>query len=188
MVRLAVIRDVKDRQLLGKSWESYFKLAKDVALMIPQTAQLPGGLPGPKSMTEDGVTISYYPLPIPTGDLLPNIATTDTTMVMSTSQKFSIDLCKTASKPAASGQTPLALDVRIQTRPACDFLDKWIAIAVANPDLIFPGNPAKAQKFKKSQPMISALIQSMRSVSGFESKVFEENGQRRTTTRIDWKE
>lgn len=188
MLRLAVIKEVQDRKLLAQSWESYFKLAKDVALLIPQTSQMPGGLPEPKSMTENGVTVSYYPLPIATGDLLPNIAATDSAMVMSTSLKYSVDLAKAASAPAVAGQQPLAVDVRIRTKPACDFLDKWIAIAIANPELVFSGKPDKAEKFKKAQPAISASIQALRSVTGLESKMFEENGLRRTTIRIDWKE
>jgi len=188
MLRLAIIRDVQDRKLLAQSWENYFKLARDVALMIPKTAQIPGGLPGPKTEVVDGITLSYYPLPLPTGDLLPNVATTDTTLVMSTSQKYSIELSKAASKPAASGQKPLAIDVKINTKAACDFLDKWIAIAIANPDLIFMGKPDKAEQFKKNQPAFSALIQSAKSVSGFECQMFKENGLHRTTTRIGWKE
>ena len=188
MMRLAVIREVQDRKLLSQSWENYFKTARDVALMVPQTAQIPGGLPEPKSETVDGIMLSYYPLPVPTGDLLPNIATTDNTMIMSTSQKYAIELSKAADRPPAPGQKPAAIDLRIKTKALCDFLDAWISVAVANPDLVFPGKPEKVEKFKKNQPALSALIQSARSVTGAETKVFEENGQRRTTTRIHWKE
>jgi hypothetical protein len=188
MLRLAVVKDVQDRKLLAQSWESYFKLARDVALLIPQTAQMPGGLPGPKSETADGVTLSYYPLPLPTGDLVPTVATTDTTLVMSTSQKYSVELSKAASKPAPAGGQPMAIDVRVNPKAACDFLDKWMAVVAANPDLFFPGKPERAEEFKKRLPAISALIQSARSVSGIECQVFEEKGQRRTTTRIGWKE
>jgi hypothetical protein len=149
---------------------------------------MPGGLPGPKSQTADGITLSYYPLPLPMGDLLPNVATTDTTLVMSTSQKYSVDLAKAASRLPAADQKPLAVDVRVNTGAACDFLDKWIALAAANPDLIFAGKPDKAEEFKKKQPAVSAMIQSMRSVSGIECQVFEESGLRRVTTRLVWKE
>ena len=82
----------------------------------------------------------------------------------------------------------MILDLRIQSKAACDFLDHWIAVALANPDLIFAGKPEKAAAFKQNQPALSRLIQSARSVTGLEGELFEENGVRRTTLRIGWKE
>ena len=187
MPRLALLRDVRDRKLLTQSWESYFKIARDVAVMIPQTAQIPGGLPEPKFTTQDGITVSYYPLPLATGDLLPNIATTDHTLVMSSSQSYAIDLTKAMAKPQGAAKSVI-IDLRLQTKAACDFLDQWVTIAIANPELIFPGKPEAAAEFKLRQPGISLLIRSARSISEVECQVFEENGLHRTTTRIGWKE
>jgi hypothetical protein len=184
MLRFAVLRDVKDRALLGESWKSYFKLARDIALMIPQTAQLPGGLPEPRSETVDGVTLSYYPLPLPTGDLLPNVAVTDKTLVFTTSRAYGLALSKAVAAP--STQKPAMLDFRLNIRAASDFADLWLAIAAQNPELFFQGNQAKADDFKKAQPGVSALLHSLRSVSGMDMQVFEENGVRRTSSAIRW--
>ena len=188
MLRLGLIRDIRDRKLLTQSWESYFKIARDIAMMIPQTAKIPGGLSEPKFETEDGITFSYYPLPLSTGDLIPNIATTDRTFVMSSSRKYSIELTKATAKPLLPGANPIIIDLRIQTKAACDFLDQWIAVAIENPDILFPNQPKNAADFKLNQPNISLFIKAARSVSGIESKVFEEKGQPRVTTRIGWKE
>jgi hypothetical protein len=184
MLRFAVLRDVKDRAMLGESWKSYFKLARDIALMIPQTAQLPGGLPEPRSETVDGVTLSYYPLPLPTGDLLPNVAVTDKTLVFTTSRAYGLELSKAVAKPAT--QKPAMLDFRLNIRAACDFGDLWLALVAQNPELFFQGNQAKADDFKKAQPGVSALLHSLRSVSGMDVQVFEENGVRRTSSAIQW--
>jgi hypothetical protein len=186
--RLGIMREVQDRKLLAQSWDSYFKMARDIAMMVPQTAQMPGGLPGPKQETTDGITLSYYPLPMPLGDLLPTVATTDHTLVMSTSQKLSIDLTKAALKPAAASQKNLALDLRLNTKAACDFADAWLNLAASNTELFFQGKPQQAAEFKKNQPLLASLITFARSVTGADFQVFEENGQRRTTSRLGWKE
>lgn len=186
MIRVAVVKEVKDRKLLAQSWESYLKVARDVALMIPQTAQMPGGLPEPKTETTDGVAQSYYPLslPFPTGDLLPNVATTDNVLVMSTSRKYSLELAKAASN--APSQKPIALEMQINSKAACDFLEKWVAIVKNNPDMMTTLAPDKAEEVKRRLPVISALLQAARYVTGIECQVYEENGQQRVTTRIGW--
>lgn len=186
MPRLAYLSDVRDRARLGQSWDGYFKLARDIALMIPQTAQLPGGLPGPKRETVDGVTLSYYPLPrFQTGDLLPNVATTDKTFVVSTSRSYALDVSKAAVKPVSS-QKPLALDFRVNFKAAFDFADKWLALAAQNPELFFPKDSAQAENFKKSAPDLAVLLRSLRAFEGIKTQVFEENGARRVSSAIRW--
>ena len=91
------------------------------------------------------------------------------------------------AKPQGAAKSVI-IDLRLQTKAACDFLDQWVTIAIANPELIFPGKPEAAAEFKLRQPGISLLIRSARSISEVECQVFEENGLHRTTTRIGWKE
>jgi hypothetical protein len=179
--------DVQDRGLLGRSWESYLKLAREVARLIPQTAGIPGGLPAPKSEAVNGVTLSYYPLPLPTGDLLPNVAVTDGAMVMSTSPKYSLELAGASAKPLPDSKA-LAVDLRINPGAAFEFLDKWVALAGDHPEVVFPGRPDKAAEFRKNQPGIVALLQSLRAIGGIEYQVYEENGRRRVSSKIEWQE
>lgn len=185
MLRLAYISDVTDRALLGQSWDSYLKLARDVALMIPQTAQLPGGLPSPKSETVEGVTLAYYPLPMPTGDLLPNVATTDKTFVVSTSRSYALEASKAAAKPASDPKA-LKLDFRMNFKAAFDFADKWLALAMENPEPFFQGDANKVENFKKNAPNLAALLKSLRAFEGMDMQVFEENGQRRVSSAVHW--
>jgi hypothetical protein len=187
MLRLASLSYVQDRALLAESWKGYFKVARDIALMIPQTAKMPGGLPEPTSEIVDGVTLSYYPLPLPTGDLLPNIAVTDTTMVMTTSRSYSLELSKAAAKPVQS-QKPVGMDFRLNIKAGCDFADKWLAIIAQSPGLFFQNNQARADDFKKSQPAASALLHSLRAFEGMDMQIYEENGVRRASSAIRWHE
>ena len=187
LVRLAYIRDVQDRKLLGESWDSYFKLGRDIALMIPKLSQIPGGLPAPQIETVGGVALSYYPLPIPTGDFLPNIATTDNTLVASTSRSYSLDLAKRAATPMA-GAKPMAMDLRINISVACDFANRWVTLAGENPDLFFPGKPDQGAQFRARQPNVSALLQSLHAIRELDVQVYEENGMRRVSSKIGWQE
>jgi|GEM_PF-2528991 len=186
MVRLAYLSDVKDRALLGQSWDSYMKFARGLAQVVPQTAMF-GALPDPVSETVDGVVLSYFKLPMPTGDLLPNIATTDKTFVVSTSRSYALELTKAAAK-SAPGAKPLTFDFRMNSRAAFDFVDKWMAIAAQFPALFFKGDQAKAEEFRKAQPDIAALLRSLRSFEGMDVQVYEENGLRRISSAIRWHE
>jgi len=185
MIRLGYLSDVQDRALLGQSWDGYLKLARDISQMIPQAALLPGGIPNATNEVVDGVTLSYYPLPLQTGDLLPNVATTDKTFVMSTSRAYSLELTKAASKAAAPAK-PLTLDFRMSFKSAIDFAQKWMAVAAQNPDMFFKGDQARAAQFQKEEPDLTALLNSLRPFDGIDAQVYEENGVRRVSSAIRW--
>jgi hypothetical protein len=187
MPRLAYLSDVQDATLLGQSWDGYLKLARDIAKTVPQAAMLPGGLPDPGKETIDGVTLSYYKPPMDTGDLLPNIATTASTFVASTSRSYSLELSKAAAKPAADAGSTM-FDLRMNFASAFDFAGKWMALAVQYPDLFFHGDKAKADEFVKSEPALADMLQSLRSFQGMDARVYEENGVRRASSAIHWHE
>ena len=185
MFRLAYLSDVQDRALLGQSWNGYLKLARDISQMIPQAALLPGGIPDATNEVVDGVTLSYYQPPLQTGDLLPNIATTDKTFVMSTSRAYSLALTKSAVKAAAPAK-PLQLDFHMNFKPAYDFAVTWMALAAQYPNIFFSGDQAKADEFKKVQPDLTTLLNALRPLQGMDTQVFEENGIRRMSSAIIW--
>ncbi len=109
IMRLAYLSDLRDRALLEKSWESYFKLASDILPMTPLAGGFPGGLPEPSNKVVDGVSLSFYPLPppLPVSDLLPNVAVTDTTFVVGTSRSYSVELSKAAGEKSGQATKPL---------------------------------------------------------------------------------
>ncbi|MGB8352789.1 MAG: hypothetical protein WCD79_02790 [Chthoniobacteraceae bacterium] len=204
MFRLAYLSDVQDRALLGQSWDGYLKLARDISQMIPQAAMLPNGIPDATNEVVDGVTLSYYKPPLDTGDLLPNIATTDKTFVMSTSRSYSLALTKAAvmavtpptsnlqlgvTTATASAATPaklLQLDFHMNFKPGFDFAVTWMALAAQYPNIFFSGDQAKAEQFKKLQPDLTSLLNALRPLQGVEGQVFEENGVRRMSSAIIW--
>jgi len=185
MFRVAYMSDVQDRALLGQSWTSYLKLLRDIAQMIPQAAMLPGGIPDATNEVVDGVTLSYYKPPLETGDLLPNIATTDKTFVMSTSRTWSLALTKSAMNAAAPAK-PLSLDFHVNFKPGIDFAVTWMALAAQYPNIFFSGDQAKAEQFKKLQPDLTSLLNALRPLQGIDGQVFEENGVRRMSSAIIW--
>ena len=192
MMRIAVLSDLRDRALLGESWNSYFKLAGDIeqmaAQMSPQGgAMFPAGLPEPMNQMVDGVALWYYNLPMPTGDLLPNIAVTDKTFVAGTSRAYSVAVSKAALNSAAAIK-PMGIDVRVNFKPAFDFADKWLALAAKNPDLFFKGDRAAAMNFKKSQPDLASLLQCLRGFEGMTVQSYQENGLPRISSQIRWDE
>ena len=187
MMRLAVLSDVRDRALLNQSWDGYFKLANDVAQMTPAAIMFPKGLPKPETEVVDGVTLSYYKLPEPSGDVLPNVAVTDKAFVAGTSRSYSLELSKAASQPATQA-VPLTLDLRVNLKPAYDFAEKWLALAGKNPELFFNGSEERAADFKKSEPDLAALLQSLRAFDGLSVRAYEENGVPRISSEIRWNE
>ncbi len=140
LVRMAYLSDVRDRALLDESWKSYFKLSGDILQMTPAASAFPSGLPQPTSEVVEGTSLSYYPLPMPTGDLIPNVAVTDKTFIIGTSRSYSLELTKAALQSAPGMPNRLALDFRMNFKPAFDFANIWLAFAAQNPDLVFKGN------------------------------------------------
>jgi hypothetical protein len=187
ILRMAYLSDVRDRALLGESWKSYFKLAGDIVQMTPAAATFPAGLPSPANEVVEGVTLSYYPLPMPTGDLLPNIAVTDKTFVISTSRSYSLELTKAAAQ-AAPASKPVSLDFRVNFQPAFDFANAWLALAAQNPELFFKGNEKEASDFKNMEPDLASLLQTLRVFDGMSMQMSEENGVPRISSEIRWNE
>lgn len=183
MLRLAYLSDVQDAALLGESWKNYLKLARDVAQLVPQSPVLQGGIPDPSKETVDGVTLSYYALPMKTGDLLPNVATTDKTFVVSTSRSYALELSKAASQASVTDKA-LVFNMRMNFLPAFDFVDKWMGLAGQYPDLFFQGNQQKGDEYKKSQGDVTALLHSLRSVQGMDMQIFQDHGVRRVSSAI----
>ena len=156
MFRFAYLSDVQDRALLGQSWAGYLKLARDTAQLVPQAAMLPGGIPDATNEVVDGVTLSYYQPSLQTGDLLPNIATTDKTFVMSTSRAYSLALTKAAVKAAAPAK-PMSLDFHVNFKPAFDFADHMDGARGAVSQYLLPAATRRKRSSSKSRnPILPA--------------------------------
>lgn len=186
-LRLAYLNQVQDRNLLGQSWDGYFKLANEIAQMMPQETRehmFPDGLPQPDGKTLDGVSLWYYNLPMQPSDFLPNVALTDKTFVASTSRSYSLELSKAAA--AATGEQPGSLDIRVNFKPVFDFAGQWLAIASQNPDLFFGGIEEQEAEFKKSEPDIASLLQVLRAFGGMSIRAYQENGMQRISSQIRW--
>jgi hypothetical protein len=189
MPRAAYLSSIEDRALLGKSWSSYFKFAQDLALMVPMApAQFRQGLPQPNGKTSGAITTYWYPLPMDTGDLLPNVSLwKDKVFIASTSPLFSEEIGKSLEKGAAD-QEINTLDLRLQLSALWDFGDKWITVAAQNPDLFFGSDAAKRDQFLQSKSDLARLVHSLRAFGGVEARIFEEKGTPRSTVIFPFKE
>ena len=183
--RIAMIREVKDPALLAQSWQSYWKLANDTIMATPLASKFPKGLPQPETQAVNGTTLSYYSLPIPTGDLLPVVATNGKTAVFSTSKSYALALSEAAAKSTPSAKS-YRFEFKLNTAAGLDYAQQWVNLVAANPDLFFTG-PTGAQKkaeFIKDKPNVDQLLQTLHAFPGIDLQSFEENGQNRVSVFI----
>jgi hypothetical protein len=180
--RMAYIASVQDRALLAKSWSSYFRFAQELMLLVPGGAvQFRGGVPQPTEQTVGDLKIYSYPLPMNTGDLLPNVAIwKEKVFVASTSPAFARDIGLGVEK-GATDPSPAILIFRLKFPALWDFAQKWMALAAQNPDVFFSGDAAKRDQFLKIQPDLAKLLQALRGFRGMDARVFNENGVPRST-------
>lgn len=189
MLRLAYLSTIEDRALLGKSWNSYFKFAQDLVLMLPMAPpQFRNGLPQPNEKTSGALTTYSYPLPMDSRDLLPNISIwKDKVFIASISPMFSEEIGKSLEKSAASQEISI-MDFRLQLSAFWDFSEKWIAVAAQNPDVFFGTDTAKRDQFLQAKSDLAKLVHSLRAFGGVDARIFEENGIRRSTVVFPFKE
>ncbi len=188
MLRLAFLSDLQDRALLAKSWDSYFKFANDLALLAPGE-KFANGLPEPVGETVDGSALWYYKLePTVKGDFLPNVAVTDKTFVAGSSRAYSLELSKAAAAAAAPSGKLLNFDIRVNFKPVYDLADKWLAFAAQDPELFFNDSEDDAADFKKNEPDIESLVNSLRVLDGVSVQIYQDNGQPRVSSFIRWDE
>jgi len=176
MMRIAVIREVADEKLLAQSWASYLALARQLSVFLPPKMQPSGGLPEPQSKDLGGAEMFFYPLPIDTGDLLPNITiSAGKDFIASTSPAYSSEISD-ALKGAASGGVPSALKIDVRLTAAYDFAERWLNLAGEHPELFFKQKPDAAARFTQNEPKLRSLLKGLRLLQGMEGRVFQENG------------
>ncbi len=180
--RLAYLSQVRERPQLSKSWDDYFKIASDLSLKY-QSEKFPTGLTVPVNENVDGVSLSFYKLV--KADFLPNVAITDKTFVASTSRAYSLELTKAA---AAGTDKPLLMDFRMNTKPVFDLAQQWLTMVMQNPEAFFSDDEEKADEFKKNEPGIAALLQSLRAFQGITVQAYQEDGAPRISSHIRWED
>jgi hypothetical protein len=144
-------------------------------------AQFPKGLPQPTEQTVGDLKVYSYPMPMNTGDLLPNVAIwKDKVFIASTSPGYAQEIGKGVEK-SATNQNPTVLNFRLQFTTLWDFAEKWLTLAAQNPDVFFSGDAAKRDQFLKAQPDLTKLVQGLRGFRGMDARFFTENGMPRST-------
>lgn len=175
MPRVAFIRSIVDRQLLGKSWQSYLDLARQLAIFLPAKMQPPGGLPDAQHKDVPGGEMYFYPLPLDTGDLLPNVTLSGTSaFIESTSPSYASDISG-ALKAGASG-APSSAKFELRLTAAYDFAEAWIHLANDSQGAFFQNKPDAQARFQRNVPKMLELLKGARLFQGMEGRFYEENG------------
>ena len=174
--RLAWVWELKDRAAAAEAWKGFDKIIKQIAAFIPQGATN-ADMFQPQMKMEGDSELHFIPLPMPTDDVLPNITITKNRWILSTSPTLSKEL---ASKPAATGGTPLGGEWRMQTPALCDLGDAWLKLLGKGGG----SRPSSGGGMSELDRMavIGDLLRLARSFSAVEMRIFEEEGQTRTSS------
>lgn len=174
--RLAWVWELKDRAAAAEAWKGFDKIIKQLAAFVPQGAADQAMFEPQMKMNGDA-ELHFIPLPMPTDDLLPNITITKDRWILSTSPILSEEL---ASKLAATGGAPLGGEWRMQFPALCDLGDAWVKLLGKGgaSSLNAGGGTGQVDKMEA----IGNLLRLARSFSAIEMRIFEAEGQTRTSS------
>lgn len=102
--RLAVVQEMKNRELLGVSWQNIETAAQKLVNQLPLPQ--PFELPKPIGRERDGVTSHSYALPFESEDLVPCVSLTERWFMMGTSRAQQNQMAKLLRQPAGAASMP----------------------------------------------------------------------------------
>lgn len=172
--RMAWVSELKDRAGVSEAWKGFEKTIKQVTSFAPQGV----AVPEPQMKKDGDVELHFIEPPIPTDDFLPHIAITKDRWIFSTSPSLSKEI---ATKPAASGGTPLGSEWRVQVPALCDLADAWMKAIDKDPKAFLRSAP-DAAKYTQLRPTLGGVVRLMRSLSSIEWRAFDEGGDTRNST------
>ena len=175
--RIAFIWEMKDRAAVSAAWGNFDKIIKQVLALIPKGENPKQTVPEPQMKKDGDIEVHFIPLPIPTDDLLPHIAISKDRWMISSSPTLSKEL---AGKSAASGGAPLGTEFRFQFTALWDFAEAWLKLMPKPQPQAAPPD-APPGKDVMVAIMLPRIIQLARSISAFEWRVSEEDGQARNS-------
>ena len=174
--RLAWVWELKDRAAAAEAWKGFDKIIKQISAFIPQGAASQDMFQ--PQMKKDGDSeLHFIPLPVPTDDLLPNITITKDRWILSTSPTLSKEL---ASKSVATGGAPLGGEWRMQLPALCDLGNAWMKL-LGKGGGSSPNSGGGMHQMDRLE-VIGDLLRLARSFSAIEMRIFEEEGQTRTSS------
>lgn len=106
--RLAVVQDLKDRALIGASWERIETALQQLLKGLP-TPQ-PIALPQVLTRKAKGATSHAYSLPLDSEDVMPCVLLADQLFVLGTSRRQQLQIVESAGRPGH----PLAAGMRVK--------------------------------------------------------------------------
>jgi hypothetical protein len=172
--RMAWVSELKDRAGVSEAWKGFDKIIKQLAAFAP------GGspIPAPQMKKEGDVEIHFIEPPMPTDDFLPHVAISKDRWILSTSPSLTKEI---ASKPSASGGSPLGSEWRMQIPAACDLADAWLKVIDKDPAFFFHSSYDR-NEFAKLRPTFGELVRLGRSIQSLEWRVFSEGSETRNST------
>lgn len=174
--RLAWVWELKDRAAVAEAWKGFDKIIKQLAAFIPQGAA-DKDMFQPQMKMDGDTELHFVPLPVPTGDLLPNITITKDRWILSTSPTLGKEL---ASKATATGGTPFGCEWRMQFPALCDLGDAWVKLLAKDMPQSRPNSPGGMAEVSRMQ-MVTDILRLARSIEAMEMRIFEEESQSRTS-------
>jgi len=184
--RIALVREVRDPELLGKSWQSLFTWAQGVYAMVPKSSGMPASLPEAVQVSDRDATIYHYPLPMDTGDLMPHVARIGKDRVIfGTSPKLSSEIA--SAKPGSAAE-PGGSRVRLRTIPAWELAGRWIDAMGEHPEAFFAGKESERDAFLTNRPHLVELFKTLRAIEGLDVRARVESGRLRQTTTLQFKD
>jgi hypothetical protein len=183
MPRIAFLRDIVNDKLFAQSWQSYLDLARQLGVFLPPKFQIPGGVPDAQHKDVPGGEMYFYPLPLDTGDLLPNITISGTSgFIASTSPSYASDLSGALKSGASGPASAFKFELRLTT--AYDFAETWVGLVAEHPELFFANKPDAQARFMRNEPKLLQVLKSARILQGMDGRVYEENGGLRISSVI----
>ncbi|MBE2285219.1 MAG: hypothetical protein IAE77_17300 [Prosthecobacter sp.] len=100
LARLVMVQEMKNRELIGVSWENIETAAQKLANQLPLPQ--PFELPKPLRRQDDGVTSYTYALPFESDDLVPCVSLTERWFMIGTSREQQIRIEKNLRQPGSA--------------------------------------------------------------------------------------
>jgi len=171
--RLAWVHELKNRAGVSEAWAGFNKCIQQVTALAKVIA-----IPEPQMKQDGDVELYFIAPPIPTDDFLPHIAITKDRWIFSTSPSLTKEV---ATKPAASGGTPLGSEWKVQFPALCDLAEAWMKVIDKDPSALITSS-SDLREYLKMRPTLGVAVRLMRSMHSFEWRIFDEAGETRNST------
>jgi len=151
--RIAILRDVVDREKIGDSWDKINTSAESILKKLPKLGGPELPMQKPDYSLADGLKIYSFPIPTTHMNCKPSASVSDSLFILSTSPELSIQLAKAANKPSEAKGGEMMLNLKV----ASVGVQQWLDYIEEYPAIL--GGEANQEEYEREmKPVLDGII------------------------------